>query len=213
MVKIAPSTDPVKSMDELLEYAKSLEPFAHFLHVDVMNSNFVNKTTLTADDISLLNANTSLMLDVHLMESKPDVKKYIEAGANIVTVHYEAFTNKKDLVSTLKEIRNLGALVGLSIKPATNVEVVCDYLNLIDIILVMSVEPGKSGQKFLEETYSRVKKIKKYIKDTLIQIEVDGGVNPEVAGKLVKSGVSILVSGNYIYSSKNREEAILSLKQ
>jgi len=211
MVKIAPSTDPAENLDELLKYAEELEPLAHFLHVDVMDGKFVEKTTLNSKDVEVLNSNTSLMLDVHLMAENPDVKSYILAGANIVTVHYEAFEDKKNLISTLKEIRSLGALAGLSLKPKTDILDIVPYLSLIDIVLVMSVEPGKSGQKFINETIKKVVDLRNYINDDPIQIEVDGGINPQVAKKLIMAGANILVSGNYIYSSKNRKEAINSL--
>lgn len=213
MVKIAPSTDPAKNFDDLLSYINEIRFAAHFLHVDVMNSNFVQKTNFDENFVAKINANTAMMLDVHLMVNEPDVLKYIEAGANIVTVHYEAFENKNKLKNALKLIREHKALAGLSIKPNTPVEEIASFLDYVDLVLVMSVEPGSSGQKFMEETYNKVSLLKDYIGKRPIQIEVDGGIVPEIAKNLKKCGADILVSGSYVYSSKDRVLAIKELMQ
>lgn len=213
MVKIAPSTDPAKNFDDLLSYINEIRFAAHFLHVDVMNSNFVQKTNFDENFVAKINANTAMMLDVHLMVNEPDVLKYIEAGANIVTVHYEAFENKNKLKNALKLIREHKALAGLSIKPNTPVEEIASFLDYVDLVLVMSVVPGSSGQKFMEETYNKVSLLKDYIGKRHIQIEVDGGIVPEIAKNLKKCGADILVSGSYVYSSKDRVLAIKELMQ
>lgn len=213
MVKIAPSTDPAKNFDDLLSYINEIRFAAHFLHVDVMNSNFVQKTNFDENFVAKINANTAMMLDVHLMVNEPDVLKYIEAGANIVTVHYEAFENKNKLKNALKLIREHKALAGLSIKPNTPVEEIASFLDYVDLVLVMSVVPGSSGQKFMEETYNKVLLLKDYIGKRPIQIEVDGGIVPEIAKNLKKCGADILVSGSYVYSSKDRVLAIKELMQ
>lgn len=213
MVKIAPSTDPAKSFESLMDLVRDVQDNAHFLHVDVMDGKFVKNTTFGSDVVAKINANTGMMLDVHLMVKNPDVAEFVEAGANIVTVHYESFKCKCVLIRALKKIRKLKALAGLSIKPKTKVEDVLKFLPLCDVVLVMSVEPGMSGQKFLEQTYDRVRVLKKYILEHKlnVQIEIDGGVNAENAKKLSSVGADILVSGNYVYSSENRVEAIKSL--
>ena len=213
MVKIAPSTDPAKNFENLMDLVKDVQNDAHFLHVDVMDGKFVQNTTFGSDVVAKINANTGMMLDVHLMVKNPNVAEFVEAGANIVTVHYESFKCGFALKRALKKIRKLKALAGISIKPKTRVEDIFKFLPLCDIVLVMSVEPGMSGQKFLEQTYGRVETLKKYISDHKlnVQIEIDGGVNAENANKLVSVGADILVSGNYVYSSKNRVEAIKSL--
>ena len=213
MVKIAPSTDPAKNFADLLSYINEIRFAAHFLHVDVMNSNFVQKTNFDENFVAKINANTAMMLDVHLMVNEPDVLKYIEAGANIVTVHYEAFENKNKLKNALKLIREHKALAGLSIKPNTPVEEIASFLDYVDLVLVMSVVPGSSGQKFMEETYNKVSLLKDYIGKRPIQIEVDGGIVPEIAKNLKKCGADILVSGSYVYSSKDRVLAIKELMQ
>ena len=211
MVKIAPSTDPISSLKELKAYIKEIEDVAHFLHIDVMDGNFVERKTFDESVVSEINACTTLMLDVHLMVKTPDIKKYIDAGANIITVHYEAYKNLKELKKALKSIRKNKALAGVSIKPSTDIEVIKPILPLCDLVLIMSVEPGRSGQKFLESTYEKIKNLKKKLGDNHIQIEVDGGVNAENSKKLALSGADILVSGSYIYNSKSRQKAIKDL--
>lgn len=213
MVKIAPSTDPAKDFESLMNLVKDVQNEAHFLHVDVMDGKFVQNTTFGSDIVAKINANTGMMLDVHLMVKNPNVAEFVEAGANIVTIHYESFKCEFALKRALKKIRKLKALAGISIKPKTKVEDVLKFLPFCDIVLVMSVEPGMSGQKFLEQTYERVEVLKKYILEHKlnVQIEIDGGVNAENAKKLVAVGADILVSGNYVYSSENRAEAIKSL--
>lgn len=211
MVKIAPSTDPANNFEDLINYVKEIENVAHFLHVDVMDSNFVKKTNFDETYVSKINSNTELMLDVHLMVKEPDVQKYIDAGANVVTVHFEAYENKKKLIKTLKKIRETKTLVGLSLKPNTLVEELASFIDYCDIILIMSVEPGSSGQKFLDNTYSRILSLKEMIGNKNVQIEVDGGITPKIASELSKLGVNILVSGSYVYKSKDRVKAIKSL--
>ena len=211
MIKIAPSTDPIKSFDELLEYIEEIKNYVYFLHVDVMNKNFVSSTNIDENYVKKINDNTVMMLDVHLMVKNPDVLKYIDAGANVVTIHYEAFENKKDLVKTLKKVRERKTLVGLSLKPETEIAQLNQFLDYCDIILLMTVEPGKSGQKFMENSITRLKELKKLIGQRSIQIEVDGGVNAENAKLLKENGADILVSGNYIFTSKDRVKAIKEL--
>ena len=211
MIKIAPSTDPAKSYDELLEYINEIKDYAHFLHIDVMNKNFVGKTNFDETFVKNINEHTIMMLDVHLMIKKPDVLKYINAGANVVTIHYEAFDNKKDLIKALRTINANKTLVGLSLNPETEISLLKPFLKYCNIILLMTVEPGKSGQKFMDNGISRLQELKKLIGNRNIQIEVDGGINPDNAKLLKDNGANILVSGSYIFSSKDRVKAIKEL--
>lgn len=213
---VAPSTDPVRSIVGINKYAKQIEQFADFLHCDVMDGEFVKQKTYSVVALSDIKSNTMLPLDVHLMIAKPTkmLDKFIKAGANILTVHYEAYTNKKQLISDLVHIHKKGVLAGLSIKPETDVIEIMDILAYCNLVLVMSVEPGKSGQTFLDGTYKKVKILKK-LKDennAKFKIEVDGGVNPEIAQKLKESGADIVVSGNFVFTSENREQAIEMLR-
>ena len=215
-LKVAPSTDPVKEEDLLLSYAKKLNGIADFLHCDVMSSNFVGHDTINADTVKNIYGRTLLPLDVHLMVNEPlnQVKKYVDAGAQIVTVHYEAFKNKKDLEKCLKKINKLGAMAGIALNPSTEVVEAMPYFAYADLVLLMSVVPGKSGQRFKESTYIKVKKLKQ-IKDDYgarFKIEVDGGIVPEISKKLKTLGVDIIVSGSYIYNAEDRARAVEELK-
>lgn len=216
LLKIAPSTDPAPIGEELISYVKKLNYIADFLHCDVMNKNFVGKDTIDHTHVREIYLNTLLPLDVHLMVNEPKgiVKKYIDAGAMIVTVHCEAFKNKNDLIKTLKYIRKSKALAGIAINPDTEVIEVMPYLAYCDLVLVMSVNPGLSGQRFMEKTNLKVKKLKQ-IKDDYgasFFIEVDGGINPDISKKLKINGADIIVSGSYIYNSDDYATAIDELR-
>lgn len=213
---VAPSTDPVKSIVGIIKYAKQIEDFADFLHCDVMDGAFVKSKTYSYVALKNIKSNTLLPLDVHLMIEKPSkyIDKFIKAGANVLTVHYEAYKNKKKLIKDLKYIHSKGILSGLSIKPHTEVTEILELLAYCDLVLVMSVEPGKSGQKFMEITYGKVSALKRIKEDNNahFKIEVDGGVNPQIAQKLKQLGADVVVSGNYVFQSENTEQAIKLLK-
>lgn len=215
-LKIAPSTDPCGNVDDLCVYVRKLNNFADYIHCDVMNKNFVGRDTITDKDVHEVYLRTLVPLDVHLMVNEPAriVKDYISAGATIVTVHYEAFKNKNKLVKTLKEIRGKKALSGLAINPGTDVIEIMPYLAYSDLVLVMSVDPGYSGQKFLESTCLKVKKLKQIREDygANYLIEVDGGINPDISKRLRINGADIIVSGSYIYSAEDRAKAIDELR-
>ncbi len=215
-LKVAPSTDPVPNLEELLSYAKKLNNIADFLHCDVMNENFVGKNTIDYNIISQIYLKTLLPLDVHLMVNEPSnlVEKYIKAGAQIVSVHYEAFKNKNNLVKCLKNITKQRAVAGLAINPETEVAEIMPYLAYVDLVLVMGVVPGKSGQHFKESTFVKLKKLKQIREDygARFKIEVDGGITPEISKKLKTLGVDIVVSGSYVYNAEDRARAIEELK-
>lgn len=215
-LKVAPSTDPVANEDELLIYVKKLNSYADFVHCDVMNKNFVDRDTINYKTIKQIYLKTLLPLDVHLMVNEPlkIVNKYIDAGAQIVTVHFEAFKNKQNLVKCLKLISKRGAVAGVAINPDTEVVEILPYLAYVDLVLVMSVVPGQSGQCFKENTYIKVKKLKQIRDDygARFKIEVDGGIVPEISKKLKVFGADIVVSGSYVYKSEDRAKAIEDLK-
>lgn len=214
---VAVSTDPIKSYEEIVEYAKEMQDKADLLHCDVMDGKFVQNKTYDWAMVENLNQNTALMLDVHLMVDEPlqSIENYIKAGANIVTLHYEAFKKKEDLVKAINLVKSMKTLVGLSIKPETSFKEIRLFCYNIDVLLVMSVEPGKSGQKFISDTFEKVKQIAKFRHDNNLnfKIEVDGGVNAENAKGLREAGVDILVSGSYVFGATDRKKAIESLKK
>ncbi|MCI5797350.1 MAG: 2,3-bisphosphoglycerate-independent phosphoglycerate mutase [Firmicutes bacterium] len=224
---VCPSTDPVNPEDKnfeenLIEYAKLLQNSgADFLHCDIMDGKFVERRTYNSSTLKLINDNTTIPLDVHLMTqySNRQLKKYLLAGADILTLHIENFIkNNKLQTNKIKKIAKFvsknNCLFGLSIKPDTNIKFLDKIFKFIDLILVMSVQPGKSGQKFLENTYDRVKYLDDKRKNNNLKflIEVDGGVNPEISQKLKDYEVDMVVSGNYVFKSDNKQDAIKSLK-
>ena len=177
---------------------------ADMIHVDVMDGHFVPNLTIGPPVIKALKKNSQLPFDVHLMISP--VHKYIEsyasAGADIITIHPEA-TN--DLLGSINKIREFKKKVGVSLNPETKIEIIKEHLDQIDLILIMSVNPGFGGQKFMPEVLNKVKKLDEIRKNLKLNfvIEIDGGINFENSKLAIKSGVDILVSGTTIFKNNN----------
>ena len=173
---------------------------ADLIHIDVMDGHFVPNITIGPEVINKLRKYTLLPFDVHLMISPVHdfIKNFADAGADIITIHPEA-TN--DLVSSIKKIKSYNKKVGVSLNPETSVDKALPILSMIDLVLIMSVNPGFGGQKFMEETLEKVKVLRKEIdtKKFKTQIEIDGGINFENAKMAKKAGVNILVSGTTIF--------------
>ena len=190
---------------------KKIEPYVSWLHIDVMDGHFVPNISIGVPVVKSIRKITNLFLDTHLMIENPI--KYIDAfslaGADLVTFHYEAAKDKT--IETIKKIKENNKKVGLSIKPKTKVEEIKDYINLVDLILIMTVEPGFGGQKFMDECAKKITAIKNYSKNDNLIIQVDGGINDKTAKICTNLGANCLVAGNYIYNSDNIEEAIKSL--
>jgi len=199
-IKISPS---ILSADfsKLGEEIQNLEKAnADLIHIDVMDGHFVPNITIGPEVISKLRKYTSLPFDVHLMISPVHnfIKNFAKAGSDIITIHPEA---TKDLVSSIKEIKSYNKKVGISLNPETSIDKVLPVLNLIDLVLIMSVNPGFGGQKFIKDTLNKVKLLRKEIdeKKLKIEIEIDGGINFENSKDAIKAGVDILVSGTTIF--------------
>lgn len=184
---------------------------ADWVHIDVMDGHFVPNITIGVPVVKSLKAVTKLPLDVHLMIENPE--KYIEAfakaGADIITFHFEAV---KDVNSITDLIKSFGVKAGMSIKPKTSPEVVFPYLKNLDMLLVMTVEPGFGGQKFMQDCAEKIPYIKQKAPESLI-IQVDGGINAETARICTTLGANSLVAGNYIYKSDDINLAVKSLRQ
>lgn len=186
---------------------------ADWFHVDVMDGVFVPNISFGFPIMEALNKYANKPLDVHLMIVEPDkyIKQFAKAGAAIITVHYEACTH---LHRTIQEIKNTGCKAGVAINPHTPVSLLQDIITDLDLVLIMSVNPGFGGQTFIPNTYKKVRDLKAMIKgvnEDLI-IEVDGGVGPQNIAQLVKAGVEAFVAGSAIFGTNNPAQTISALK-
>jgi len=199
-VKISPSILSADFSNLGREIQNLEKAKADLIHIDVMDGHFVPNITIGPEVINKLRKYTSLPFDVHLMISPVDnfINNFAKAGADIITIHPEA-TN--DLISSIKKIKSYNKKAGISLNPETSVDKVLPVLNMIDLVLVMSVNPGFGGQKFIESVLDKVRVLRKEIdkKKFAVQIEIDGGINFENSKKARKAGVNILVSGTTIF--------------
>ena len=205
-VKIAPS---ILSADfgKLNEEIDTIEAYSDMIHVDIMDGKFVPNKTIGADVVKTIKSEKPL--DVHLMIEHPEnfLKEFVDAGAAIITVHVEAC---EDLSAVVDEIHKLGVKAGVSIKPGTGIEMIESVLDKVDMVLVMTVEPGFGGQKFMPEMMEKVRKLRAMRPE--MDIEVDGGINQETAKAAIAAGANILVAGSYVFGAKDRRKAIEGLR-
>jgi len=210
-IKIAPS---ILSADfsQLKDQIKEVElAGADLLHIDVMDGHFVPNITIGPVVIKDIRKITKLPLDVHLMITHPlkFIDAFIQAGADMITVHIE--TIKKQEIKKLKEkLKIKGIKLGVSLNPATSISKIKDILKFVDFVLVMSVNPGFGGQRFIPAVIPKIKALRLIFKG---DISVDGGVNDKVAPKLIKAGVNILAAGSYIFAAKDKAAAIETLRK
>ena len=203
-IKISPSILSADFSQLGKEIKRLEEGGADMIHVDVMDGHFVPNLTIGPPVIKALKLNSSILFDVHLMISP--VHKYIEAysdaGADIITIHPEATDN---LESSISKIKDLKKKVGISLNPQTKIDIILNVLDQIDLILIMSVNPGFGGQKFMPEVLDKIKKLRDIqIKKNLnFDIEIDGGINFDNAKIAIEAGANILVSGTTIFKSNN----------
>lgn len=182
---------------------------ADWVHVDVMDGHFVPNLTIGAPVVKALRLVTKLPLDVHLMIENPQkyIPDFVDAGSDFITIHQEV----KNPHAALNMIKDAGIKAGISIKPATQAEEILKYKDLIDLVLVMTVEPGFGGQTFMNECADKIKFLSENLKKETI-IEVDGGINFDTAKICVQNGANALVSGNYIFKAIDINNALRSLK-
>lgn len=199
-----------------LEVEKCISAKCEWLHFDVMDGHFVPNISFGSVVLKSIK-DYNIFYDVHLMISDPlkYAESFIENGANLITFHVESYDNKKKIMDTIKFIKDKGVRVGLSIKPKTSVDEIKEYLPYLDVVLVMSVEPGFGGQKFNNIAVSKIAELNAIREQNNYNylIEVDGGINDETSKLCIKSGVDILVAGSYIFNSNDYEERINKLKE
>ena len=212
-IKIAPSilaSDFSNLKNEIIDIEKA---GADFIHLDVMDGHFVPNLTFCPPLIKSIRGLTKLVFDVHLMVSNPDflLDEYIDAGSDIITVHIEACNH---LDRTLNYIKSKGCKAGVAINPHSDINFLENVLDEIDLILIMTVNPGFGGQKFIENTYIKTQELKNLIisKNSNALIEIDGGVTYENAKKIIKLGADVLVAGSFVFKSKNPKKTISELK-
>ncbi|SEH37006.1 ribulose-phosphate 3-epimerase [Ruminococcus flavefaciens] len=184
------------------------------LHFDVMDGIFVNNITFGLPVLQQVRSATDMTLDVHLMIADPlkYAKRFAEFGADIISFHIES---ESDTLETIKAIKECGVKAAIAIKPATPAEAVYEYLPYLDMVLVMTVEPGFGGQSFIPETADKIKKLREKVNSIGIEtdIEVDGGINDKTASIVLNAGANVLVSGSYLFTSDDMKSAAAVLKE
>ncbi|MCX7983302.1 MAG: ribulose-phosphate 3-epimerase [Bacteroidetes bacterium] len=186
---------------------------ADWIHIDVMDGHFVPNISFGVPVVQAVRSGTKLPLDVHLMISNPEqyISKFREVGADIITIHQEATPHLHRLLSLIKE---LGALAGVSLNPSTPVQTLTEVIDIVDLILIMTVNPGWGGQRFIEPSIRKIEQCRRLVNEVgrNIYIEVDGGIDNTTAARVLAAGANVLVAGTSVFGSKDVKQAIQKLR-
>ena len=207
MIEVIP-TIIAKDFEELREKVRKVEPYVDWVQLDIMDGQFVDNLTWN-NPTDLKDLKTNLKLEAHLMIESPEehINNWINSGVKRIIFHFESTKKIREIIARIKEA---GLGVGLAINPETPPEVVDDFIDQLDLVLVMTVPPGRGGQKFLEETLPKIKNLRE--KYPHVKIGVDGGINLESAPKVIQAGANILASGSAIFKSDNIKKVIKKLQ-
>ena len=214
MIKLAPS---ILSADfaRLLEDVKKVEKAGcEYLHIDVMDGHFVPNITLGPAIVKSLRRDVNMVFDTHLMIENPDdyIKDFVDAGSDLIVVHAEAC---RHLHRTIQNIKSYNVKVGVALNPATSIESIKHIIEDVDMVLIMTVNPGFGGQSFIESVLEKIKELKQLIddKNLNVDIQVDGGIKPDNIHKVVEAGANIIVAGSAIFNSENIEETVSLMRK
>ena len=215
MIKVSPSVLSANFAD-LATDIHALKPAGvEYIHIDVMDGNFVPNMSFAFPIVKAIRQLSDLVLDVHLMIDRPVryVEEFCRSGADILTIHVEADTEENNL-EALRKIRACGVKAAVSVKPKTPAEAILPYLDLCDLILVMTVEPGFGGQSFMEDMMPKLRKIREYIDERKpgCELEVDGGVNEKTAKICTANGANVLVAGSAYFKAEDKAAFVRSVK-
>lgn len=206
---IAPSLLSMDFTQTLKQLNEIKESQATWLHFDVMDGHFVPNLSFGPDICKQVRKHSDLFMDVHIMVSDPNYFSdvFIEAGADLITFHLEACQSEEEVLSIIKKIHDKGIKVGLTIKPATDVKDLLPFMDKIDLVLIMSVNPGYGGQSFIPNALDKIAFLRQHIDENKLSclIEVDGGINAETAQWVLDAGVDVLVAGSYIFKNDIKE--------
>ena len=213
-IKLAPSILAADFSRLGEQVADATEAGADYIHIDVMDGHFVPQITIGAPVVAAIRRWTNLPLDVHLMIEAPErqINQFVDAGADIITVHVEACPHLHRVVQMVK---GLGVKVGVSLNPGTPIDALKEFLSFLDLVLVMTVNPGLGGQTFIEDTLDKVARLRVELdrRSLAAELEVDGGINAEIAPKVVRAGARVLVAGSAVFhSGQTVKEALAKIR-